>query len=415
MKKYIKIIPKVIPKVIPKFSFVNLLSGEGPEYENLLKYSEDCTNVVWSKFGSPVITWYTDGSQRFVQTVASTSYLRQWITATVNDCLVDGGFYVFRAKLNTTGIADDYIRARLNNVGDGLGGLKTVQTLSYPEGIVDWSPVTIPFIANTTGVGALSSSVQITGIPQMSTGLTKDMQIVSDPGYTLYSAGDSICAYAINAGHVDGQAQYTGYYQHLKNITAVLAGAAGEVLSEIYARMQTDLATTAYPMIFIQGGINDINTAVSDPVPGMIATMTNMIILAKSRSDKVVVFNIPPNIGTAEEETWQLAYGLQLETLCATQGVQLFDMLAILGTGTGVEQNPDYYDTGNVHPNSLGHQVIAAALGSQVSLPSTAKYIRPYITNEGGCMIASHELLYDSALEQLFSFNSWALRVKTPE
>lgn len=360
--------------------------------ENLLKYSEELTSSEWRTYGTPTITINGDGSQTIAQTTVNQGYARQKMIN--NECVVDNGAYVFRAQVNPTG--EDYAVVTVENSlirEDGSADdYERILMMTTPKDTMDWIPITIPFRGNKA-TSPNAGYFQITGPNAINTIQVKNLQIASNPGTALYSTGDSICEYSYNDFTVDSAANYTSFYGYDKNIVFINSGVAGELLSEIYSRMQVDLASTSYPVIFIEGGINDINNNLT-PLEDMMATMTAMIDLAKSRADRVVVFNIPPNVPWEDVEK-QSQYNSWLTTECASQGpaVDCFDMVAVLGNGGGVygqERNMAYYDADpaiQIHPTAAGHRAIADALISQINLPGTTAYIGDYVKTEGTCVV----------------------------
>lgn len=210
-----------------------------------------------------------------------------------------------------------------------------------------------------------------------------------NPGVTLYSTGDSICELVRTpAGNLLQRSTYTQYFQYAKNIIAVNDGNAGDSLAMIYTRMQTSLASTSYPLIIIEGGFNDVNQY-HTPLAEMEVTMTAMINFAKTKSDAVVVMNIPPNPLVSEQtKIEQVAFNDWLLSQENILGFQHFDMLDVLGMGGGsLDENPIYYGgETDAHPIALGHKTIADALTAQVTMPNTTLYIADNITTGGTCV-----------------------------
>lgn len=370
--------------------------------ENRLLYSNDYSNTYWTKYGAPTFSTNPDGSIKITQTTASGTFVREYNLGQEVPCIESLNSYVLRARLNPyqDGLIQPYGGISLTNaLLDDLVTPVNINQYARPYGTVPYAKFVIPFnVADTTylaivGDGSVAKNIDVL-----------DLQIVANPGYTLYSAGDSICEWSLNydfdtprTGDIDSVDNYTYFYAYDNNIVAFNDGLAGDLLSEIYTRMQASLTGKTYPIIFVEGGINDINAVTITPLVDMQTTMSNMITLAKSHADKVVVFTIPPNtnpIGTDLQQ--QLDYNAWLATEAASQGVQLFDMVAVLGDGSGtygLGRNYLYYTTqedpppdDNNHPNAAGHQALADALSAQVTLPPTAKYTGTYITTTTECV-----------------------------
>ncbi len=130
---------------------------------------------------------------------------------------------------------------------------------------------------------------------------------------------------------------------------------------------------------------------IRETLDDMKSAMTNIITLAKTKADLVVIFDLPPHPIETEK---QRDYSLWLPEHCAEQNVQYFSMVDVLGTGGGPygqERNYNYYGSGDpgfpdalkeVHPNPLGHQALSQALQAQMVLPESTKYFGEYIRTE---------------------------------
>ena len=340
--------------------------------ENLIQSPEDLSNPAWIKYGAPTITHNGDGSQTISQTAATTSYVQQLMYT--NNNLTDRESYVFRVQVKPT--SGELVRVRINRSRDD-GSYVSFAPSTTPLNFVDWVPFTIPFQANMESINP--GYFQIEGPDSVSAVNVKSLQIATNPGTTLYSTGDSICTFSINDTISDSSTQYTAFYSFIENIVARKEGVAGAQLADIYTDMQTNLLSKRYPVIFIEGGFNDINVGAT-PLEDMQTTMSAMIAFAKTKADHVVIFNIPPTLPQAQRAL-QYDYNAWLLSECSDQEVQHFDMVAVLGTGGGdygLDRNMDYYtatDGGATHPNAAGHEALATALSEQVILPASKALI----------------------------------------
>ncbi len=348
--------------------------------ENLIQYPEDLASDAWSRYGAPAITANGDGSQTVAQSVAAPNYVQQLMYT--NELLTEGESYLFRVQIKPT--SGEFARVRVNRYKNG-SSYETFAPSTTPLDLVDWVPFTIPFQANMESSNP--GYFQIEGPDTASSIRIKSLQIAVNPGTTLYSTGDSICDFSINDTVPDSSSQYTAFYAFSENIVAEKTGIAGGKLADINSNMQTDLASTHYPVIFIEGGFNDINVGPT-PLAEMQTVMSAMIAYAKTRADHVVVFNVPPTLPQAQRAL-QYGYNTWLVTECANQGVQHFDMVAVLGTGGGaygLDRNMDYYAAaggGATHPNAAGHEALARALSGQVSLPSSKLLVESLEDDDG--------------------------------
>lgn len=357
--------------------------------ENILIYSGDLNNTglgKWYIYGTPTITVNGDYSQTIVQTTTAGTYAKQKMPE--NSCIIDEASYVFRGEIKPS--AGDWAQLKVQGSQPSTGVYEDIYETTQAKTSPDWVPVTIAFKGNQTGSGFDQGVFYVNGPTAVNTIDVRNLQIATNPGVTLYSTGDSICNYSVDDVTVDSAINYTSYFAFDKNIVDYETGVSGEVLSEIYSRMQTDLASTTYPVIFIEGGMNDINNDLT-PLATMQTTMTAMIDLAQTKADLVVVFGIPPNTSN-EDVQKQSQYNTWLESECASQGVEFFDMVNVLGSGGGTygqERDMTYYDATpvtQIHPNAVGHRAIADALISQITLPSSTLYVSDYVMSEGTCV-----------------------------
>lgn len=355
-------------------------------YENALNDSEDVTTDEWYRYyyTGTEVTDNGDGSQTYAQSTASTWYFKQHFGDNVCSAGLDN--YVFRGEFAVS--PDELVFVKMFNGDDGSGILAQPSLTKYQHDEIDWMKTTIPF--TMSDIEVRNTYMLVAGPSTISTVMWRKLQIAKNPGKTLYSTGDSITAFSLNPDiTVDGTTNYTSIYEYDHHIVADNAGVSSAPLADIYARMQTDLASTTYPVIFIEGGINDI-VQFSVPLETMKTTMTDMINYAKTKADLVVVFGLPPtNSEVVEEKEQMVAYDAWLEPKAAELGVQFFSMNDVLGDGHGdwgFGMNPLYYIGDNIHPTPLGHMALANALSAQVALPSSAKLINRYIKTDPTCV-----------------------------
>ena len=196
----------------------------------------------------------------------------------------------------------------------------------------------------------------------------------------LFSIGDSICYSAIDTGSVVNESQsYTNLFCLNNSIPFVNAGVGGETLSQCAARFSSQVGTPN--TVFIEGGINDVNAASSDPNTSMRSAISSMVAAAKliPSVKNICVFSITPHsTSVSEKKEWINTYNTWLESFASSQGIVFVHLSSILAIN-GVKIS-EYYPAGDsTHPNSAGHAAIVAYLQSVVLY--SGDIINPTVTS----------------------------------
>ena len=184
-------------------------------------------------------------------------------------------------------------------------------------------------------------------------------EIKSGRSNGLVSFGDSICNASIETGSfADNLASYTARYALALGIPYQNRGVSGESLTQIKARIASQIGTPG--TVFLEGGVNDIFLASSDPNITMQAKMTSMIAAVITAGGVPVCFEIPLCGTFGSKSAWADTYNTWLNTYCAAQTppIQVVPLYSILTDSEG-DQISEYYTADFTHPNNLGHTAIA--------------------------------------------------------
>lgn len=182
----------------------------------------------------------------------------------------------------------------------------------------------------------------------------------------LFSIGDSICDSAVEIGPVTYKSQsYTNLFCSNNSVPFLNKGVGGETLVQCAARFSSQVGTPN--TVFIEGGINDISAASSDPNATMQSSMSAMVAAAKliSSVKNIYVFSVTPYGGmTAGKIGWVNTYNAWLESFASAQGIGFIDLPSILLVD-GVHI-AEYFSADTTHPNIVGQSAIAAHLQNVV-------------------------------------------------
>jgi lysophospholipase L1-like esterase len=165
---------------------------------------------------------------------------------------------------------------------------------------------------------------------------------------------------------------------HVPTSLTNIKGTPGQTSAQMLARFSTDIMTTPPNVVVILAGTNDCTdanaVAVGDAsTPGTYAyNIAQMVALAAGRT--VIIVTPPPrgpsSTGTQNQRlvdyrTWILANA-------PTLGYRVADAYNALNNGSGV-MLASCNSGDDVHPNNLGHQLIAALVGAQIAAALPAR------------------------------------------
>ena len=138
-------------------------------------------------------------------------------------------------------------------------------------------------------------------------------------------------------------------------------GIGGQVTAQMLARFDTDVLSQHPTVVVILGGTNDIlNLHVADPV-----NIFAMVQAAEAAGARVIVGMPPPPPDlpsvTPDDRAMYRQFNDQLAYGAGVYGYQVADYYDAMTLPDG-SQNAALFQTGSVHPNSAGYDVMASVL-----------------------------------------------------
>lgn len=180
---------------------------------------------------------------------------------------------------------------------------------------------------------------------------------------------------------------------YLSGTDYVNAGVPGNTTAQMRARYGTDVRANGIRTLFMLAGTNDIQAGRT--LADWSADVKAIAAMAKRDGIPLIIGTVPPRGSTAATtQTRQLTaqYNLWLNTWAPTAGVYVADVWSKLVTSGGNDLLSGYDSGDGIHPETLGHQVIAeqfAAAWANVPKPPLPQFISngldPYqlVTNPG--------------------------------
>ena len=149
------------------------------------------------------------------------------------------------------------------------------------------------------------------------------------------------------------------------NMMMVPVGTGGRTLTQINAAFTTDVSSFDPSFAVLQGGINDINLAGSDPVATMQAQVNVFINNCVAVNIFPVLTKLPPDKNytawSSTRQAWMDAYNSWITTFAETANLPLIDLSSILSTD-GQTLRAEYDSGDGLHPNAAGYAAIGAVL-----------------------------------------------------
>jgi lysophospholipase L1-like esterase len=337
---------------------------------NLCLYSSTLTNAAWvanvTKLDAETVS--SAGGQNFYQTIAvtpNTTYAFTW-----------------EAKLGT---GNTLWYAVYNNTGAAFIFAETSYAIAVNSS--EYSRVGVRF---TTPSGCVSiRAYPLTGNSAAGTYNFKNHMITTAPVKNGVAIGDSFTSDAI----------YTVQASLTSATPITNKGTSGNKLAQMQARFAADVVALAPQYVVIQGGINDIANAVSDPVSGMQTQIETMVGQARDSGITPIICNTSPwgtyTSWTAQKQAYQDTYNAWLSTYCATNSITMVDIYTAL-------QDPDNplnllaaYDSGDhLHPSTAGYKVMGLRVADSIGLPDFI--IAPTTTAPASNLVGGYHWVADS-------------------
>lgn len=319
---------------------------------NAIKNPNDITSSTWTTTGSAVRT----SANLLTMAAASNSRLMAHSSNYIQ--LTTGQTLRFSVRMSNLTTANNRIQIAISELVTPYAETGIAQ-YAFADGLLCVEHVATKNCNALVYIGNLSSSPGTVELREIRCSV-KTGNINS-----LVSFGDSICNGAVEVGSlVDNISSYTSQYATAKSAGYRNRGVSGERLDQIAARFAAQVGTPA--TLFLEGGVNDIFKASTDPNTTMRNSMTSMINAGKALGAKIVCFDIHKIPTFGAKESWRVSYNEWLAGFCETEGIQLVPMSQILANGDG-SLKAEYFTADTTHPNKLGHAAITEWLIENVA------------------------------------------------
>lgn len=357
--------------------------------QNLVPASSDLTHVSWTKEGG---TTATASALTFTANATDRVYC-QVLTGSTGYA---GRAFAVRVRASVTSGTKDF-RLRFTQAGVIDSESEVLTATTTPREFI----YVVTFAAGGGGgvyISVVNDPVGIAGVLNVS-----DIQCEEVTGQSIQKPGQFVATGAAApyyGANVDGVKNFDYYLRNTctaigdswtagalytaritnTHLSAVVtaSGVGGQKLTDLDARFAADVVAGAPDCCIIQGGINDLAVAASDPNASMQAAVVSMVAKARAANIVPVLFTPGPwktNVNwTATKQgyhdtfrAWIIAYG-------AAEGLAVADVYAAL-VDPGVPQTllPAYDGGDGLHPSAAGYRAtgdtIAAVLPAAVSVP----------------------------------------------
>lgn len=144
------------------------------------------------------------------------------------------------------------------------------------------------------------------------------------------------------------------------------SGVGGQQLPDIAARFEDDVVAFLPDVVIIQGGINDINAASSDPTAAMISNVQSMLAQSQAAGIYPIVVLLSPEKAfagwTTDKQTWSDSYNSQMEILLAASGIKYVNPYSFIEDQDVPDTLEPNYDSGDgLHWNVAGQYEMGRA------------------------------------------------------
>jgi hypothetical protein len=338
-----------------------------PRIENLVPYSEDFQESTWFLFGDPTVIQF-NGFQGIYQNTTDATLVKSSSIAN------SGGKNLSLIVKCVPLVNAALIGLRLSDTGDNA-----TEEDRLPNDRFSYLRVNTALPTESAVFFQIENSDNATKFRFM----IEYVHMYEQLPPALYNNGDSIAF----AAHIytltpSKSNSYAALYANKYHINYVQKAIGGEILDQIRPRVVADLLGATYPIIFLEGGANDILQAESDPNASMQLNMELMISSAKSASNNILIIKVPsfPAWNTEpEKQGWANTYNAWIDSTYGSDSeITIIDISNYLLTAD--------YTIGGLHPNLNGHVKIFEAIDFLIDSPldvETYSYVK---TEETGIL-----------------------------
>ncbi len=380
---------------------------------NLFTYSKDISNANWLKSGGVTITgtdkFLADSSgdavyKHIATEEAKTYALSFTASATLDKEIVNRAYRFYHLDSATGNLTNLYLTdtpARYSVTFTGKTGDGNV-LIGFADYAGSFNPqqVTITdfLLEDVTGQSNQNGS---DAVDTTSSVVTKYYNTDKDNINIYGRLWNKITGNYPDGGSIIGDSQVAitspSYFSSVLNqtITAgvVNCGISGNSLAQIDTRFIADADPASHDFVIIEGGVNDILFALSDPNTSMRASLQSIATKCVSNGATPYFINISPWKGAAtwnaDRQTWTESYNTWLTEYCATNGYFLLDVYSAFGKDSDPAAPSEIFiDTGRLHWHDGANGYLAEIFYNIFAATSTTNTSTKLLTNTKGLAFA---------------------------
>lgn len=149
------------------------------------------------------------------------------------------------------------------------------------------------------------------------------------------------------------------------NMVMAAVGTGGRTLAQILAAFTTDVGLFDPSFVVIQGGINTINLASSDPTASMQSDIVSIVAACASANILPVLTKLPPDkaysLWTSQRQGWMDTHNAWITGYATTNNIRLLDLPTLL-SDDGQTLKASFDSGDGLHPNATGYAAYGAAI-----------------------------------------------------
>jgi hypothetical protein len=328
--------------------------------ENCAAYSSTLTGAAWVKNAGTV----TQSGDYWL--VAPQSGF--WLIENNMSGLESGEIYTIRVTLKCV---TDPERTLIDILDSGYSSIASSEYQNFPSINID-SVLSVDCTAPANGI----IHARLSKANDATTRLVKSIHVCKKIGRGIYANGDSTCQGSFGPVSISAYTSHSHLLAQLLNCDIANNSTGGETLAQILTDMQTDLASTTYPIGVVGGGYNSIIGQASSPVAAMLSIASDIIDLGIAQCSVFVMTSVNSYSLSGDERTWAIAYNSGLSSLCGSKGAVFVDVETVLSANEAIIASMYTLDT--MHYNEYGAQEVAELIESLITVPSdlpTFQYI----------------------------------------
>jgi len=366
----------------------------GREETNLIKHSMDISASGWAPDSGVTITG-TDtfladsAADRIIRSVTTKANHLYIISAVISVNSGNLGKYRFFHGDSASGQYSSIFTVSRNSKryaavclgksggGDVSFGFQDMNTSSWvPVKLTSWKVIDV----SGSLVQAPSDNIIITTTDQ----ITKWFNTISINHVYDGIVRESVCGNYPKGGVAIGDSQTDNVQSYSLIVNAAIdatcsnEGISGNRLVDMDSRFIADADPANKSFVIIQGGVNDIIAASSDPNTAMQSAMSSMVNKCTSNNAEPIIINISPwkdsTNWSSEKQGWTETYNTWLTSYCSINTIKLINVYTALASENDSEKLANDYDSGdNIHWSYSADIVIGDLVCDYLRLTATKR------------------------------------------